>query len=177
MILSLNCSCLIPFLVCCFRSSVQIKQLSLWEQGVRKLRGGSWVLGDLLSRNTCGRRSSGGRGVLPCRSGYPEQPRANHYHLASPSMFTAAPGLNGFHMAPRHLRHNLYNTQTHRDTHSQDWCTHTRYTQLQLCKIMHIDILCTHTFCTHFSTYDHKKAQVQSTYSHEIYTNVVKPDL
>lgn len=38
---------------------------------------------------------------------------------ASPSMFTAAPGLNGFHMAPRHPRHNLCATHKHtRDTHS-----------------------------------------------------------
>lgn len=92
-ILSLTCSCLILSLHCCYRSLFKKKNNKkkpwLWEQPARKPRGGSRVLGDLLSRNTCGGWSRGGRGVLPCRSGYPEQPRANHYHLAAPSMFTA----------------------------------------------------------------------------------------
>lgn len=102
-------------------------------------------MGDLLSRNTCGGWSWGGRGVLPCRSGYPERPRANHYHLAAPSMFTAAPGLNGFHMAPRHLRHNLCeHTEIHfhkADAHTSDTHVHPTadctsvYTQYQKQKV------------------------------------------
>ena len=119
---SLNWSCLIPFLVCCLISSLKKTSSAMRTGRQEASEAGSWVLGDLLSRNTCVGRSPGGGGVLPCRSGYPEQPRANHYHLASPSMFTAAPGLNGFHMAPRHPRHNLDNTHTQTHTHTH---THT----------------------------------------------------
>lgn len=119
---------LIPSLICCFRSSLR-KTAPAMRTGCQEAkRRVSGVLGELLSRNTCGGQSSGGRGVLPCRSGYPEQPRANHYHLDAPSMFTAAPGLNGFHMAPRHLRRNLYkapNTQRYTFIKLMQ-CAHTR---------------------------------------------------
>lgn len=97
------------------------KQPRLWEQAARKPRGrfegGFWVNYSHATHVAASPREA--EGSFPCRSGYPEQPRANHYHLDAPSTFSAAPGPDGFHMAPRHLRHHLCKApSTHRYTHS-----------------------------------------------------------
>lgn len=73
------------------------------------------------------------KGSFPCRSGYAEQPRANHYHLDAPSTFSAAPGPDGFHMAPRHRRHNLCKAQhTHTQTHTPINLVHTQHAQISV---------------------------------------------
>lgn len=82
-ILSRTCSCLILSLHCCYRSLFKKNS----PPGSQEAVPGFWVTYSHATHVAAGPRE--GRGVLPCRSGYPEQPRANHYHLAAPSMFTA----------------------------------------------------------------------------------------
>lgn len=108
---------LIPSLVCCFRSLLRKTAPAMrtgCQEAERRVWGGFWVNYSHATHVAASPREA--EGSFPCRSGYPEQPRANHYHLDAPSTFSAAPGPDGFHMAPRHLRHNLckaQNTQIH----------------------------------------------------------------
>lgn len=117
---------LIPSFICCFRSSLRKTAPAMrtgCQEAERRVWGGFWVNYSHATHVAASPREA--EGSFPCRSGYPEQPRANHYHLDAPSTFSAAPGPDGFHMAPRHLRHNLCKAQnTHRYTLSLIWWTH-----------------------------------------------------
>lgn len=121
--------CLIPSLVCCFRSSLRKTVAAMrtgCQEAERRVPGGFGVNYSHATHVAASPREA--EGSFPCRSGYPEQPRANHYHLDAPSTFSVAPDPDGFHMALRQLRRNLCKAQNTR-RHMAINLRHTQHAQ------------------------------------------------